>query len=124
MVGASAEFLQGVVEGFASTRVVRLARHGADAGQHELRAKLIRHRHGPIGAGETVVELLDRVERATGGQVQGDQTQLHGADEVTKLATARGRQSVGVEVVGGVEHDAPGADRRGLADLVAQVSAR
>lgn len=117
VIGAAAEFVQGVGEQGAA-RGVGLGGNGSDAGEDERRAEVEGEGEGGIGLGQAVVELVVGVEGAADGEAQGGERNLNRAQSVAEVAAAGVGKSRGVEVAGGVEDDPPGPESGGLAKLV------
>jgi hypothetical protein len=117
VVGTPAQRREGGGEDTATFHIL-LRRDRPHAGQDEVRAQLVRHGEGTLGAADPLVELIDRVERPAGGEAQGDERELDGAQQVTQLAPAGLTQAMRGEVADRVEHHAPRAQPRGLVDLL------
>src|SRR5207302_4588884 len=85
--GAPAQLADGADEG-RTRRGVGLGRNPADAGEHQGGADVVGELERAGGAVESAVELVARIERTTGGQVQGDQREIDRSQQVAKRAPA------------------------------------
>ena len=117
VVGTPGELAEGAREDGGAVGV-GLGGDGSDAGEDERGAEFVGEGASSFGPAEPLVELVEGVEGAAGGQVQADQGQLDRAEGVAELAAAGLREPVGGQVARGFDDDAAGSEPGGLAELL------
>ena len=118
MIGATAEFADGVLISLSRQRI-GFRRNRAHLGEHQRGSEFVSHREGAIGAVEAVFELVGGVKGTSDRQAEGDEAEFDRPQDVPKFAPTGFAEPAGSEFADRLDHDSLRAEFGGFADLFA-----